>query len=59
MPKDLDEEFYKRASGSFEKYVKDYEAAIERSKKIEEAEQRRIERSEQDYEILEKFGAIY
>lgn len=59
MSKHLDEAFYKRVSGSFEKYVKDYEAAIERSNKLEETEQRRLERSEQDYEILEKFGAIY
>ena len=58
MQIELDEKFYKRVRQEFEKYAKDYDGAMKRSAYFENQEQERIVQAEQDYEILEKFGAI-
>lgn len=58
MQLDLDEKFYKSIRHDFEKYAKDYDGAVKRSAYFEKQEQERVVQAEQDYEILEKFGAI-
>lgn len=58
MGLNLDEEFYRNSRREFENYVRDYSEAVKRSSYFEEQSQERITQAEQDYKILEKFGAI-
>lgn len=58
MGLNLDEEFYRNSRREFENYARDYSEAVKRSSYFEEQSQERITQAEQDYKILEKFGAI-
>lgn len=58
MQVNLNEEFYKGIRRDFEKYAKDYDRAMERSAYFQDLDQERVVQVEQDYETLDKFGAI-
>lgn len=54
----LGEEFYKTVQNELTKYANDYDVIMDRTAMLEQLEQQRMEREEESYAILEKFGAI-
>lgn len=54
----LSEEFYKTVQNELIKYANNYDAIRERTAMLEQLEQQRMEREDESYAVLEKFGAI-
>lgn len=54
----LGEEFYKTVQNELIKYANNYDVIMERTAMLEQLEQQRMEREDESYAVLEKFGAI-
>ena len=54
----LNYDYFKKAQIDFRKYEKDIDGAMERSESIERDEWLRTSEIEEDYKILETFGAL-
>ncbi len=54
----LSKDFFKRVQMDFDKYENDIEGTIDRAEWIERNEQLREAEMEEDYKILETFGAL-
>lgn len=58
MSEYLNNQFLKRAQADFRKYENDVECAMERVEIIEQEEWKRASEMDEDYKILETFGAL-
>lgn len=54
----LNAEFFKRVQTDFRKYENDVEGSMERAEFIEKKERERVSEMEEDYKILDTFGAL-
>ena len=57
-PAYITEEFYKEVQFELEKYTNDYNAIMERTRILDDLQQKNNRRAEESYCLLENFGAM-
>lgn len=57
-PAYITEEFYREVQRDLKKYSNDYDAIMERTRILEDLQQKNNRRAEESYSLMENFGAV-